>query len=102
MKRLDPILRIYMKSIIATMVAMITISTVISLVAVYPFYSNLATQNEKDFLRFEESLHNQIKSHLSELTNIALQVTSRTKARAESGVAHRRECLRWFGGRYRG
>lgn len=81
MKQHDPIISLYIKFLYSTIVGIVLISVVIGLFTVYPFYTNLTQEEDKDFYRFGESIKNHIEQYFSEATNLALQVTSRTVIR---------------------
>ncbi|MET0086055.1 MAG: diguanylate cyclase [Sedimenticola sp.] len=81
MKKYDPIVRQYKKAITTTILGLVCISTIIGVVAVWPFYINLKAQSEDEFQRFGTSLQKQIQYHIDGFADIANQVTSRTKAR---------------------
>lgn len=81
MKRKDPIITIYNKHSVVTVAIVLTASIIIGLLAIIPFYNNLKNTSIKEFNRFGLSVHNSVQSYIKEISNIALQVTSRTKAR---------------------
>lgn len=77
----DLIIRLYKKSILTAVLGIVLISTIIGVFTLYPFYLNMVEESKKDFDRFSTGLEKQVQGYLSGITNIALQVTSRTRAR---------------------
>lgn len=77
----DPIVRIYNRYRLIAIICIITMAIVICLMTVFPFYSNLKKSSEEEFKRFGTAVSSNIQGFVSEMSNIALQVTSRTKAR---------------------
>ena len=77
----DSIIELYKKSVMTAVMGIIVVSTIIGILTIYPFYLNMIQESKKDFNRFSTGLEKQIQGYLSEVKNIAQQVTSRTKAR---------------------
>jgi diguanylate cyclase (GGDEF)-like protein/PAS domain S-box-containing protein len=77
----DSIIELYKKSVMTAVMGIIVVSTIIGILTIYPFYLNMIQESKKEFDRFSTGLEKQVQGYLSEVMNVALQVTSRTQAR---------------------